>query len=225
MEILADFDFFLFDFDGLLVDTERLHYKAYKNALAFHGFSLPWSFEEYCKIAHSPDKPLEKEISLLFPNLRKIYPNWMDFYNLKKRNILSLLKTENVMLMPGAPELLSALINRKIGLGVVTNSSKDLVDIIKSKVPLLNKIENWITRENYRNPKPHGDPYLTAVSTYQLENKKVIGFEDTLFGLTSLKAISAKRVLICDKTHPQLSEKVEADILYYESLSEFLEKN
>ncbi|MGA8510279.1 MAG: HAD hydrolase-like protein, partial [Candidatus Sulfotelmatobacter sp.] len=37
----------VFDFDGVLADTESLHWKAWAILLASHGISLSW--EDYCR--------------------------------------------------------------------------------------------------------------------------------------------------------------------------------
>ncbi len=60
MKWIHDFQLFLFDFDGLLVDTEGLHYAAYVNIMAARGYRLDWSFAEYSQMAHlnsTADKP------------------------------------------------------------------------------------------------------------------------------------------------------------------------
>ena len=41
MEWIHHYQLILFDLDGLLVNTEQLHYQAYKNMLQARGFSLP----------------------------------------------------------------------------------------------------------------------------------------------------------------------------------------
>ena len=47
MQWIHDFQLFLFDFDGLLVDTEHLHYQAYVNMLSKHGYKLELNFGNF----------------------------------------------------------------------------------------------------------------------------------------------------------------------------------
>ena len=43
---------YLFDFDGLLVDTEKFHYIAYQELCRRRGGELHWEFSRFCKEAH-----------------------------------------------------------------------------------------------------------------------------------------------------------------------------
>ena len=38
------YDSILFDFDGVLADTEPLHYQCWKKVLAGFGVDLPWDY-------------------------------------------------------------------------------------------------------------------------------------------------------------------------------------
>ena len=64
------FALYLFDFDGLLADTERIHHAAYRAAAAAHDVDLNWSFAEYCLKAHFSEAGLADAIFEAFPNLK-----------------------------------------------------------------------------------------------------------------------------------------------------------
>ena len=44
MNWISNYDLFLFDLDGLLVDTEKLHFEAYKRLCSRFGYELAWDF-------------------------------------------------------------------------------------------------------------------------------------------------------------------------------------
>ena len=128
MEWFDCFDFLLFDFDGLLVDTEKLHYRAYQQLVKKRGFFLDWSFDQYCAIAHLNDQAIKNTIYQQFPALKAI--SWEILYSEKKALYLEILTSSKVNFMPGVEELL-----KKIGANskkscVVTNSLKEHVDQI-----------------------------------------------------------------------------------------------
>ena len=66
MEWIEEYDLFLLDFDGLLVNTERVHYQAYQQVVQemgqSKGIELSWSFEQYCAIAHSNSTALSQAV-------------------------------------------------------------------------------------------------------------------------------------------------------------------
>ena len=69
MNWIKSFQLFLFDFDGLLVDTEYLHYEAYLEMCSRRGFLLPWNFSRYSQAAHHHPLALRDQIYAEFPGL------------------------------------------------------------------------------------------------------------------------------------------------------------
>jgi beta-phosphoglucomutase len=67
---VARFDLFLFDFDGLLVDTERVHWKAYKLAGKQYDIEIDWEFEEYCVHSHYSDEQMRQRFREHYPKLK-----------------------------------------------------------------------------------------------------------------------------------------------------------
>jgi HAD superfamily hydrolase (TIGR01509 family) len=194
----------LFDFDGLLVDTERLHYLAYQEALLKWNCPLDIDFFTYISLAHHASGSALKEfVYSLYP---QISGKW-EALRAEKLKIYSQLIESKVLLMPFVEEFLLVLEKMKIPSCVVTNSLKKDIEVIKKRLPPLNMIPNWITREDYQNPKPHPDGYLTALKLYpKILPNQAIGFEDTLKGIEALKASGIPSILICDPNHPQLKD-------------------
>lgn len=223
MDWIHNYQVFLFDLDGLLVNTEELHFMAYKNMLKARGFDLPWDFNRYCQTAHYHSDRIRDELFELFPALREQEPSWDVLYSEKKNAMVKLLKSGAVHLMPGVEELLFALQKTNITSCVVTHSPDELVRIIREKNPLLNSISKWITRHDYNEPKPSSECYLRAISKYAKENDTVIGFEDTPRGLTALMGTRAKAVIICEAKYPEIPEFIKRGALHYPSFKAILQ--
>ena len=212
MDWIFRFQLFLFDFDGLLVDTERLHYRAYKRMLQGRGWEIPWSFSSYLQIAHRGAHALKEEIYAAFPRLAEEEPDWHRLYQEKKQALFTLLEQEPVDLMPGAKALLTRLEVANIPRCIVTHSPRHLLELVSRHQPILHSIPCWITREDYSSPKPDPECYRLGVARFQAENQSVIGFEDSLRGLQALLGTSATPVLICPaetkETLPSLPKRV-----------------
>ncbi len=193
---LSNYNFVFFDFDGLLVNTEHLHFEAYKNMCLSRGFILPWNFLKYCSIAHTSAEGLRKEIYREFPALYEQEPNWSVLYEEKKEAYKNLLDLGTVQLMPGVEQLFFQLESLKIPSCVVTNSFKKQIDRIREQLPILEKIPYWVTREDYKAPKPSPDPYLVAKSTYALPTDRIIGFEDSIRGMQALVDAGIEGIVI-----------------------------
>jgi HAD superfamily hydrolase (TIGR01509 family) len=205
MDWIQKFDLFLFDFDGLLVNTEELHSAAYREMCRRRGYRLDWSLSEFFEAAHFDATGLREGIYRQFPALLEQEPRWEVLYAEKKKCYQELLEKGDLSLMPGVKEVLIALEHAGKRRCVVTNSTKAQVDLIKEKLPLLKTIPIWFTRENYQEPKPHPECYLTALRQLGQPGDRVIGFEDSTRGLKSLQDAGVRTaLLICPPDHPQM---------------------
>ena len=155
--------FHVFDLDGTLIDSDKIHY----NALVKSGWTI--SFEEYEHLLNTTGIKLDFE-------MQKIKDSNMDY--------------DSVQFIKGAEEFIDYICKNNLNHAIVTNSRKSTVDKFKEKLPALQKLTNWITREDYTNPKPSPDGYKLAVEKYYKNEKHILGFENTVPGYQSIKNIT-----------------------------------
>lgn len=217
MDWIRNFDLFLFDFDGLLVNTEEMHYRAYQRMMNHRGVTLEWDFNRYCKAAHYEATALRDHILQEYPDLFKGDVTWDVLYQEKQNALLELIQEGKATLMPGVANLLMALSDQNIPRAVVTHSPNKLITLIRSQNPLLDSIPTWITREQYQKPKPDPECYQLAIQKLKKEGDKVIGFEDTPRGLRALRGTEATAVLICTTNYPEIPDFLKAGALQFDS--------
>lgn len=214
MHWIQRFDLFLLDLDGLLVDTEHLHFNAYQKLFEQYGQHLTWSFEKYIGIAHTGSDGLRLA---MHPYLESFQSNWSLLYDQKTENFMNLLRNGEIRLMPGVETFLEELSSARAKRCVVTNSTKAQVAAIQTALPVLRTIPLWITREDYDKPKPAPDGYLKALELLADPKDRVIGFEDSLKGIDALRSASVEPVLICDANHPQIKHLSFLDLPRFDS--------
>lgn len=222
MDWIYNYQLVLFDLDGLLVNTESLHYLAYKMTLQARGYELPWDFHRYCMTAHYHADRIGDELLELFPSLYGVDDSWDTLYAEKRSTIATILKTEGTSLMPGVQEFLTLLQAQNIHCCVVTHSPDELVSIIRRQHPILDRIPFWITRHQYSHPKPNSECYLKAINEYAKPTDLVIGFEDTPRGLTALLGTRADAVLISEVNYPEIPQFIEKGALHYTDFKQYL---
>jgi len=173
--------FFLLDLDGTLVDSEIIQWKSYRDALS--EFNITYTFEKFTEICHNGDI---KEYLINNYNFSE------DMYlKMKNNKKIHMLKYKNELkLINGASEFINYLYKNNINHSIVTNSSKDTVELYKSAIPELNKLKNWVKREDYIEAKPSSECYYKAKTNYYKGEKFIIGFENSLSGLESIKNIT-----------------------------------
>lgn len=223
MKWIHDYQLFLFDFDGLLVNTELLHFKAYKQMLRNRNFDLDWDFDRYIQIAHYRAEGLEEQMYKKFPKLQEMEPNWSTLYAEKKQALIDLFHSGEIELMPGVVPLLKELEKAQIKRCVVTHSDFDLVSILKAQNPALQSIPEWITRRDYEHPKPNSECYVKAIEKFAEPTDNIIGFEDTPRGMRALLGTRAKPVLVSRIDYPEIDELKTKGVVHYKSFEDFPE--
>jgi beta-phosphoglucomutase len=219
MNWIQGYQLFLFDFDGLLVDTEQLHFAAYRELCRRHGCEMNWDFQKFCREAHGKAMGMWDAIAREFPRIFEDESRREIFYEEKKKIYAEFLKNTRLELMEGAFNLLVSLAERGIKRAVVTNSPREHIEIIKESLPLLKSIPLWITREDYSHPKPSPQGYLTAIGKLMESGDRIIGFEDTLKGLKALLAAGVESILVCPAQSEHVKEGLALGAKHFESLA------
>ena len=174
---LLDFDLFVFDFDGTIMDTEKIHCKAWEDVLS-HKIGL----HNYQKYFHSLIKDYSKHYLHLFYNIK--YEDYDHLYKLKQDKYEELIKSENIELIKGVYDFLNYLIQMNKKFVIVSNTSKKFIDYYSIKYPILNNAFKIYTKELFIHKKPNPECYLKIVNEFK--NDKIIGFEDSLVGIHAL---------------------------------------
>jgi S-adenosylmethionine synthetase len=171
--------FLLFDLDGTIVDTDKIHYESYRKSLADYGFTLTWfTFEHYIN---------NDSIGEMLQSLEVPEDIWPSIYKKKYEYFLT---TDTVPFIEGAEKLLTHCIDNNINFAVVTNTSREIVDFLSSKLPLLAKIKNWVVRGDYTHAKPNPECYNYAYDKFYKGEQYIVGFENTLNGYNAIKHIT-----------------------------------
>lgn len=220
MSWISHYQLFLFDFDGLLVNTEQLHYLAYKQMMQARGITLKWSFERYCQSAHYSSEKFRQEIFVEYPELQEQDPTWEILYREKQFNMERMLKEDTVSLMPGVHSLLDKIQSANINHVVVTHSPLALISVVKAQHGVLQNIPHWITRQDYTHPKPHSECYQVAVQRHSRPGDRIIGFEDSPRGITSLLGINSEAVLIAQAPYPEIPDFIKRGVKVFGSLED-----
>ena len=172
----------LFDFDGVLVDTEWAIYQAWLATFQAHGHDLPLDVYTRCIgsdfATWSPKTHLEELSGLAF--------DWHDLDAKRQKAIMADLAGEGPM--PGVMALLENLTAQGIRRAVVSSSSHHWVDGWLEKLAFAEHFETVVCRGDAPQIKPSPDLYLEAAKRLGLEPKDCLVIEDSLNGMHAAKA-------------------------------------
>ena len=177
----------LFDLDGVLADTEPLHWAAYREVLLELGVDI--GIEEYRRRFISqgggPEYACETyRLPLTADELR----------DRKLPRYLALLR-RGVPPRPGARAALERL-RGHFRTAVATNSVRAEVELILGSLGLSSLLDAIVAREDYRDAKPAPDAYLTAAARVGLKAEECAVVEDTPRGLRAALAAGMRALAL-----------------------------
>jgi beta-phosphoglucomutase len=178
---------FLFDFDGTLVNLDKLNVDSFK-ILFKDEFNLEFTrddFMQYVSGRGSKDgikKYLETKGVKEFD-----VENLSNQFSIKKRDLIENNLEEEVFLIPGIDTFLKHLSANNKRMVVVTSSHYMYVKKILRYFGLFGYFEKIYDRGSVENGKPNPDIFLKGIKYTGLNSEECIAFEDSLFGLKSAK--------------------------------------
>lgn len=176
------------DNDGILVDTEKLYFKASKLTFAKVGIDLTSEMyvEYFLKQSHGTWH-LAKERGYSDETISELQNERNQLYS-------KLLETE-IEIIDGAESVLRELCGR-VKMGIVTSSRKDHFEIIHKQTGFLQYFDFIVTSEDVKNTKPDPEPYLKALQLSGMKKEECIVIEDSERGLRSAIAAGLKCYIV-----------------------------
>lgn len=176
------FDAVLFDFDGILVDTEWAIYEAWQRTFEVHGHPLPLGTYTRC-VGSDFDTWSPKT------HLEELTGRGFDWHQLDAdRQVEIRAGLEKSGPMPGVIPLLEKLRSQGIATAVVSSSNHAWVDGWLEKLCLAPYFETVVCRGDAPRIKPAPDLWLEALRRLGKPAGPCLAIEDSLNGVTSAKA-------------------------------------
>ena len=168
----------VFDLDGVLVETKKLHYDALNKALRDVDTKYEITLEEH--LSKYDGLSTRKKLDLLG---REKGLSGMEFERIWMRKqlytsqMLRELKSDDRII-----NVLSKLKNDGYTIAVASNSIRDSVKITLLKLGFLEYIDFYLSNEDVRHPKPHPEIYLRAIIESSSSPKETLIIEDSIVG-------------------------------------------
>jgi beta-phosphoglucomutase len=175
-------DALLFDFDGVLADTEPLHYACWREILAPFGIDLNWPFYQKNCIGVSDRLMVERLAAEKVPPVpfADIWPEYLR----KQLMFRERLERDH----PFLPETLNLINNLSTHykLAVVSSSARTEVEPPIQRAGIRHCFDTLVCGREAANLKPAPDPYLKAAGLIGASRPLVI--EDSDAGVASAEA-------------------------------------
>lgn len=195
----------IFDFDGLLADSEPIYLECNKKYLSDIGISN-FSIE---------DKLFGMRAEEAFQIIKENYDLKQDINEMiAKRNAYMIEDFENgkLKLMPYALETIKEL-SKKYTIAIGSSSQKVLLDSALRIYNIRDFFETIVCGDDVEKGKPEPDIYLKVAENIRKEPSYCVVIEDSPHGITSGKKAGMKTVAIPNKYTKKLKFLTEPDYI------------
>ena len=170
---------FIFDLDGVIVDTAKYHYLAWKKLANALGFEFTLQQNELFK---GVSRKRCLEILLEIGNIQasqEQFDRWMIEKNEDYLEYIA--KMDASEILPDVPRVLEFLKNKKvpIALGSASKNAKPILE----KVGLLHYFDSIVDGNNVTKAKPDPEVFLIAATNLQVVPQNCVVFEDAVAGI------------------------------------------
>ena len=203
----------LFDFDGLMVDTETHEYQAWSKIFESHGARLPLEEWSICigTMDHNfdPVRFLTDSTQKEFDRVALIEEHRVQYHQ----------GAFSAPLMKGLSERLEEADELGLKKAIVSSSTYDWVGKHLDTRSLLEVFDLIQTSDEVKRTKPDPELYLLALQKLQIAPEEAIVFEDSAHGIDAAKAAGIYAVAVPNSVTRHLPFSNADEVL--ESLSEF----
>ena len=201
---MKKFSAVIFDLDGVIVDSEPLHQKAFEDLFAELGRKHDHGivFSEHVGLSdHSTLRAFLKKTGLQH-ELEDLNKRKMNYFLRYLREHRPIFKELHSLI----PELA-----RRYQLGVATSSPHQVAEVVMEISGLKSHFQVIIAREDIRFPKPDPEIYFTAARRIGVRPSTCCVIEDSLPGIQAAK-MAGMTVVGLTTTHPPEKLK-QADLI------------
>jgi len=201
----------VFDFDGLILDTEEPVYRSWLEVYEAHGEELP--FERWVQIVGSTTTGFHPQYHLE-ERLGRPLPKEVLDRRIGRRTEMILAQ----QLLPGVVPHLDAARERGLKLGVASSSTAEWVRGHLARLGILERFDCLRCRDDVTHVKPEPDLYIAVLECLGASPSEAIAIEDSPNGVTAAKRAGMRCVAIPNTITAQL-DLSHADLILT-SLSE-----
>ena len=184
------------DMDGVILDTEKLYVRFWREAASFYGF--PMTLDHALGIRSLSGKLAEEKLQGWFGK---------EFdYNAVRQKRIELMdefvNQNGVEPKSGAKALLSYIKDNGYALALATATPVDRAGRYLKSVELYSFFDQIVSAREVERGKPAPDIYLCAAKRLGLDPKECIALEDSQNGIRSAFAAGCKTIMVPDLDQP-----------------------
>lgn len=191
----------IFDCDGVLIDSEPLHFIAFKKTLGEKGEELTWGLYKERYLARDDRGAFSRfyedaGIPLSAEHLQELM-------NKKAALFKELVRTEGLLPFPAVPEFVMA-VSQRYPLAIASGARRHEVELVLESAGIRPYFEAVVTADDVEKGKPHPESYMKALHALNVSGKRptairpdeCVVIEDSREGIASAHAAGMKCIAV-----------------------------
>lgn len=179
----------IFDFDGLILETEEPIYRSWKEVYEARGVALP--FDLWVKTVGSSNRAFHPQLYL---EERLGVPLSQDVLDRRVARRAEMVLAEP--LRPGVVDMAEAARARGMKVGVASSSSRDWVKGHLGRLGILDRFDCVVCRDDVEHVKPDPDLYLASLECLGVLAAEAVAIEDSSNGIAAAKSAGLRCVVV-----------------------------
>lgn len=205
----------VFDFDGVIADSERLHLRAYQEVLAPEGITM--SNEDYFNRYLGYDdvgvfKAVGRDQNVAMDDRRVT-----ELIERKGQRYESL-TAAGEMLFPGAADFIRSAVAAAVPIAIASGALTHEIEEVLERAGLLPLFPVIVGADQTEHSKPHPQPYQTAFDRLRahtgrdLITSRSVAIEDSRWGLVSARGAELRCVAVTN-TYSEAELRADAELV------------
>jgi putative hydrolase of the HAD superfamily len=204
----------IFDFDGLILDTETPEYYALNEVYTVYGHKLPIAtFGLVVGSQYSHEYDPIRHLQALTGKVLDADSFWLTI-NRRRLEII-----DESSILPGVEDLIREGKARGLKLAVASSSPHQWVDGYLKRHALFQYFDVIKCKEDVLNVKPAPDLFLAALGELQVKADEAVIFEDSLNGVIAARLAGIRVIAVPNPVTEHM--KFEGEMLRLRSLADF----
>ena len=209
----------IFDMDGVLVDSQPLHYEI--DMAVLKACDCPATLEivtAYTGISNPDRWPKYKETLGLVQSVDRLIELQTEF-------MIKIFNRADLAPIDGIPALLDFLQKSSIPCGVASSSSHELINLVLEKCNIKHYFTHLISGEDVKAGKPAPDIYLKAAKAVGAPPEGCVAIEDSAMGILSAKNAGFTCIgFVNHNTYGQDFTHADYVVKHFDECKEIIEK-
>lgn len=185
----------LFDFDGVVIDSGELHFKAWQVFCSIYGKEM--TYEEFKKGFGQTNRDILQDILG-----RDLSEEEIKQFSEEKEEIFRSIAKSKIKLIEGVADFIKKMMKHGIATALVSSTPRKNIDFILSEINLEKCFDVIVSAEDVRNGKPDPEGYLKAANLLGIQPANCIVIEDAIAGIQAALAAKMKCIAITTTQPP-----------------------